>query len=223
MNKSIFILIFTVAIAACNNNNNNTSQEVKQDTAVTDSNGVAVPSAPIEDRTIVPANDSAVIPLTNQILADIKKKDYQKFAEYFHPTDGIRFSPYGYVDTVRDVHLSRDKFIQILKNNQQKLNWGSYDGSGDPIMLTVPAYFAKFVYDVDFLKPEKSSLNKSIGFGNSLNNLEKVYPGCPFTERHFSGFEKKYEGMDWRSLRLVFKKYSGKYYLVGVVHDQWTI
>ncbi len=29
--------------------------------------------------------------------------------------------------------------------------------------------------------------------------------------------------MDWCSLRLVFEKWGAQYYLVGVVHDQWTI
>jgi len=221
MNKSIIIFILAFFLVACNNNSS--EQDNKQDTAVTAGSDSVVPSPVNEESSIVPANDSAVLPLTNQILADIKKKDYLKFSEYIHPADGIRFSPYGYIDSAEDVHLSGDQFVEILKNKQQKLNWGSYDGSGDTILLTVPAYFARFVYDVDFLKPEKSSLNKFIGFGNSLNNLQKIYPGCPFTERHFSGFDKKYEGMDWRSLRLVFKKHAGKYYLVGVVHDQWTI
>jgi hypothetical protein len=29
--------------------------------------------------------------------------------------------------------------------------------------------------------------------------------------------------MDWRSLRLVFEEQGGSWYLVGIVHDQWTI
>jgi len=29
--------------------------------------------------------------------------------------------------------------------------------------------------------------------------------------------------MDWRSLKLVFKEKDGNWYLVGVVHDEWTI
>jgi UDP-N-acetyl-2-amino-2-deoxyglucuronate dehydrogenase len=31
------------------------------------------------------------------------------------------------------------------------------------------------------------------------------------------------EGMDWRSLRLVFEKKNDIWYLVGIIHDQWTI
>lgn len=44
-----------------------------------------------------------------------------------------------------------------------------------------------------------------------------------YVEYHFPGFEKKYEGKDWKSLRLVFEKKNDRWYLVGIVHDQWTI
>jgi hypothetical protein len=79
------------------------------------------------------------------------------------------------------------------------------------------------VYDVDFIKPENFKVNDFIGLGNSLNNLSSVYKDCDFTESHFSGFDEKYGGMDWRSLRLVFKERNKRFYLVGVVHDEWTI
>ncbi len=62
-----------------------------------------------------------------------------------------------------------------------------------------------------------------IGSSNSLNNLETVYNGCNFTESYFSGFDKKFEGMDWSSLRLVFKKHLDRFYLIAIVHDKWTI
>jgi hypothetical protein len=41
--------------------------------------------------------------------------------------------------------------------------------------------------------------------------------------REQSGFDPEYEGMDWRSLRLVFEKKNDIWYLVGIIHDQWTI
>lgn len=30
-------------------------------------------------------------------------------------------------------------------------------------------------------------------------------------------------GNDWRALRLVFELVDGRYYLVGIIHDEWTI
>ncbi len=111
----------------------------------------------------------------------------------------------------------------MAKSDQDMIVWGEFDGTGDPIKMTLHNYIQRFVYDVDFAKPETRRVNEFIGSGNSLNNLDSVYKNCDFTESHFSGFEKKYEGHDWRTLRLVFKERNGKYFLVGIVHDEWTI
>ena len=173
-------------------------------------------------QTITAVNrDSIILTLTKQVLTSIKNKDYKKFADFIHPTLGVRFSPYAYIDTTGNL-FSRAKFLHEIKT-QNKFDWGSYDGSGDTILLTVESYFSRFVYNADFLNAEKTSLNKSIGGGNSLNNLETVYKSCDFTESYFSGFDKKFGGMDWCCLRLVFKKHLDKFYLIAIVHDQWTI
>ena len=42
-------------------------------------------------------------------------------------------------------------------------------------------------------------------------------------EYHFPGIDPKFEGMDWRSLRLVFEQKNCTWYLVGIIHAQWTI
>jgi hypothetical protein len=167
-------------------------------------------------------NDSLLLSLTKQVLQVVKGRRYKDLTPYIHPVSGIRFSPYAYIDTASDQQFTKASWPKALKS-QAPLTWGSYDGSGDAITLTLPGYFRKFVYDVDFLNAEQVSVNKMIGGGNSLNNLEAAYPGCHFTESYFSGFDKKLEGMDWRTLRLVFKKLGNRYYLVGIVHDQWTI
>lgn len=173
---------------------------------------------------VAPKKDSVLLQLTNDILKEIKSKNYSALANFIDPASGIRFSPYGFVDTVNDVTFSKEKFAeQATKTKQDQILWGEFDGSGEPINMMLNEYMQKFVYDVDFAKPEKQKVNDFISTGNSLNNLLAVYRGCDFTESHFSGFEKKYEGMDWRSLRLVFKQTNGKYWLVGIVHDQWTI
>jgi hypothetical protein len=164
-----------------------------------------------------------ILNLSAKILAVLRTKDYQQLAPYIHPDEGVRFSPYGFVDTAHDLRFTPAAFSETLKKKPSvKLLWGFYDGSGDSIRLTVPEYFGKFVYDVDFLHAEKTSLDSIIGRGNSLINLPQVYPNTVFTESHFSGFDKKYDGMDWRSLRLVYKQKGQQFYLVGIVHDQWT-
>ncbi len=168
--------------------------------------------------------DSILLKLTRDILSALKNKNYSAFANYIDPVSGIRFSPYGFVDTIHDIRLSKRAFIaEVGDAAPEMMTWGQFAGTGDPIKMTMNNYIQRFVYDVDFSKPEKREVNKFIGSGNSLNNLQAVYKECDFTESHFPGFDEKYKGMDWKSLRLVFKERKKKFYLVGIVHDEWTI
>ena len=155
------------------------------------------------------------------ILILLKNKDYKKFAIHIHPTDGIRFSPYGFVNIKKDQFFTKKNFLQLV-NSRKALVWGNYDGSGDEIKLNFADYYSKFIYDADFLFAEKISFNKILSKGNSKNNLNDVYKDCYFAENYFHGFDPKLNGIDWTSLKLVFKKFNSKYFLVGIVHDQWT-
>ncbi len=167
--------------------------------------------------------DSLLLLRTKQVLTIIKDKRYKDLVAYIHPESGVRFSAYAFVDTAGDLRFTKTSWLKALEKPGTLFNWGSYDGSGDVIMLSISDYFGKFVYDVDFLNVERVSVNEMIGGGNSLNNLEAVYKNSDFTESYFPGSDQKLEGMDWRTLRLVFKQLKGKYYLTGIVHDQWTI
>jgi hypothetical protein len=176
----------------------------------------------IQNEIVTVNKDSIILKLTIQVLTSIKNNDFDSFSKFFHPTLGVRFSPYAFIDTIKDVKISALEFIKLTKK-QNAINWGSYDGSGDIISLNINEYLKKFVYNADYLNSEKKSLNKIINTGNTINNIDSVYKNCDFTENHFSGIDKKFEGIDWCSLRLVYMKYNDNYYLVGVIHDQWTI
>ena len=205
---TLFLLLSVSILISCDYKQTNPDQLNTQDST-------QVASADLD-------HDTILLNLTQHALKIIQNQDYTGFAELIHPTAGLRFSPYANIDTTRDVRLSRDQFLAGLKADNQ-LNWGNYDGSGNPIALTIPDYFGHFVYDHDFLNAEQVSFNQSIGSGNSNDNLKKVYTTSDFTESHFPGFVKALEGQDWSSLRLVFGKNLDKYYLIGIVHDQWTI
>ena len=56
-----------------------------------------------------------------------------------------------------------------------------------------------------------------------INNIKEAYPNGQFVEFHITGLEPKYEGIDWRSLKLVFEDVNGTLYLVGIIHSEWTI
>ena len=156
-------------------------------------------------------------------LEIIKNRDFAALAEVAHPS-GVRFSPYGHVNTGEggDLVFSPEQ-IAVFGTDETRYTWGSYDGTGFPIELTPREYFDEFVYTADFVNAETVSYNEIAHSGNTLENQFEVYPNAIIVEYHFSGFDPQYEGLDWQSLRLAFEEHQGTWYLVGVIHNQWTI
>lgn len=158
--------------------------------------------------------------VNDEILQVLKNKNYKKLAEYIHPEKGVRFSMYAFVNPKEDKTFSKADF-EKYQPTKNIFIWGVHDGSGDLYKETINDYLGKWVFSKDFTTAQ-FSLDKFQGEGNSLNNLEKVYPKNSFTENYIKGSEKNGE-MDWKTLRFVFEEFQGKYYLVGVINDQWTI
>lgn len=155
------------------------------------------------------------------VINALAEKDMAFLANFVHPQRGLRFSPYAFVREEHQVFMPNE--LPTLVSSEEVYTWGAYDGTGDPIDLTFDDYYQEFVYSSDFANPEQMGVDERIGQGNSINNIDEFYPGSSFVEYHFSGFEEEYEGMDWESLRLVFVQEDGAWWLVGIVHDEWTI
>jgi hypothetical protein len=163
-----------------------------------------------------------VVPgLADRVARGLGDRDIGAVAQAVHPTKGVRFSPYAYV-CERDLVFGAALLDDLLTDRTRYL-WGVYDGSGEPIELTFADYYDDFIYDQDFANAEQVGYDEAVGQGNTINNIGKFYPDAVFVEYHFSGFDPQYGGMDWVSLRLVFEQQEGVWYLVGVVHDEWTI
>ncbi|MCX6824390.1 MAG: hypothetical protein NT085_04670 [candidate division SR1 bacterium] len=157
----------------------------------------------------------------NSVLIALKNEDFATLAT-FVGSQGIRFSPYGHINTGTDVILDK----QIIENAltiSRSYVWGTTDGKGDPIDLGIGQYFEKFVNDADYAHAPTVLYNTSIQRGNTINNIAQVYQGKSRVEYYFSGFDAQYEGMDWKSLTLVFEHVGGQWYIIGVIHGSRTI
>lgn len=152
----------------------------------------------------------------------IKNKDLNGLSTLVHPTKGLRFTPYPHVDLQKDKVFTAQE-VAGLAANTTVYQWGIYDGKGDPIELTYSEYHKRFVYDHDFLTAPMVGKNHAIGTGNTIDNVKQAYPAGQFVEFHFPGFDPQYAGIDWSSLKLVFEQQGSIWYLVGIVHGQWTI
>ncbi|WP_339811787.1 hypothetical protein MKY63_04910 [Paenibacillus sp. FSL R7-0189] len=157
------------------------------------------------------------------VMNSIKNKDMKQLAAWVHRDKGLRFSPYAYVDTKNDLVFTQEE-VEGLMNDSTKRVWRTFAGSGDLIELTFADYYKRFVYDADFIQKAEIAVNKGLGQGTTINNLNEVYPKeqYDFVEYHIAGIDPSVEGMDWRSLRLVFEKIGEDHALVGIIHDQWT-
>lgn len=156
----------------------------------------------------------------DELLQALKVGYYDVFANYIHPEKGVRFSMYAFVNRNEDKHFSKIDFEKYLPT-KTIFTWGSRDGSGEIYKATINQYLNNWVFRKDFTKSEYA-FDKFLGNGNSLNNLKEIYPNTNFTENYISGSEK-YGGMDWKALRFVFEEFEGKYYVIAVINDEWTI
>jgi hypothetical protein len=179
------------------------------------------PTAPIVVYTVTPSSlQQEVLDRASEVILMLKNKDMVTLSEFVHPLLGLRFSPYAFVNDTDQV-FSANQVAGLFTNNTV-FTWGNYDGSGASIELTFVEYYFQFIYDVDFSAAPQVALNHRLGEGNSLDNAQEYYPGSMVVEYYFPGFDPQYEGMDWRSLRLIFLKDNDNWYLTCIIHDQWT-
>lgn len=235
---TIIILIFSLLLVACSSSNPKDTNENDQDK----SNNQTVDNSELEELKeemddLKKANEDLILELGSlnnpsqqqgliynslQVMEALKDKDYQELSNHVHPTKGVRFSPYFFVDSQNNQLLTAQD-IENLNQNNTVLNWGSFDGSGDPIDLDFNDYYDRFIYDEDYINPHIMGINTAIGMGNIIDNVSIEYPDGDYVEYHLTGFDQQYDGMDWRSLRLIFEEDGGIWYLVGIVHGEWTI
>jgi hypothetical protein len=176
-----------------------------------------------EDGIITPEVAQGVIEQkADKLIQAISEKDTEIIGEFTHPVKGVRFTPYTYVSLEQDRVFSKEKVENFFKDQNIYL-WGYYDGIGDEISLTPSEYYEDFIYSQDFKNAEKVGYNEVLSSGNMMENQFEVYENPIIVEYYFSGFDEKYAGIDWKSLRLVFEQYQNDWKLVGIIHNQWTI
>lgn len=161
-----------------------------------------------------------VMKASKQAVLALKTKNMAKLAALAHPLKGVRFSPYGYIDKKTNLIFKRAQ-ISGLWNNRKIYDWGPHDALDENIKMRFSKYYAGFIYDRDFAKAPRVGYNNVVQRGNAIVDVAEQYPKGKFVEYNFP---ESADGnvMGWNSLRLVFEKQGGKWYLVGISHDEWT-
>ena len=167
----------------------------------------------------IPPKTQALLQAMDAALA-LRSGDLAALADMAHPSQGVRFSPYAFVQE-GDVVLSAEELRGALQEDATR-RWGWWDGSGEPIEMSFADYYRNFVYDADFADLGWISLDWAMSGGNTIDNSREFYPGAVIVEFYHPG-SAEFTGMDWSALRLVFQQAGERWYLVGVIHASWTI
>jgi hypothetical protein len=158
-----------------------------------------------------------------EVVEALKRRDMVTVARYAHPTMGVLFAPYAYLEPSEHQIWTVTTLPRWFRDTQTRI-WGAEDGTGFPIERTPAQYYERFVFPRDFTAGAKISVNDDQAKGNSINNAASLYPDGVRVEFYLPPTQTP-EGpnIDWRALRLVFVPVGGEPKLVAVVHDQWTI
>lgn len=171
--------------------------------------------------TIKPTIAKELISEKSSLILDcIANKDTENLKKYIHPRYGVRFTPYITVDSEDLIFYQED--MKEFFIDEKDYVWGAYDGFGEDITLTKTAYYDKFVYDIDYSNLKDIGYNAVLSRSNNLENQFAYYHDSIIVEYFFKGSEE-YSNMDFSGLRLVFQEYNEEWYLVGIIHSQWTI
>lgn len=159
--------------------------------------------------------------VSENIIGLLKDMNFTWLKTYIHPAKWVLFSPYEYIDKNRVITFSTWTITDI-SNDNKIYTWWTDAASWNPINLSLSGYYKKFIYDVDFSKAPVKNYWENFQRWSINNNVQQVFPNWFITEYYFTGFDVKYEWMDWRSLRLILEPLNWNWYLVWVVHWQWT-
>ncbi len=166
--------------------------------------------------------EQVLLARARRALRAFKQRDAASLAALTHPTKGVRFSPYGYVLVERERVLTRQQ-VRRLFTDRRRYAWGEDDATGETLKLSGRQYIARRVYDHDFLRAPQVFYNQVVFGGTTMpNNVAEAYPHAVFVTFHFPNTNPE-GAQDWTSLCLGFEEHHGKWYLVAVVHNVWTI
>ena len=167
------------------------------------------------------SNNSDLVDLALDVAGYIKNKDYESLSSVVHPSLGVVFIPYSTVDFSSNKRFSASE-VALFGGSTTTYVWGVMDGTGNPIEMTPSAYFARFVFNVDYTQASIIGVNRIVQSGNALENVTDEFPNSKFIDLYYTG-STEYNNLDWSTLRLVFEEFDGEYMLTAIIHSEWTV
>ncbi len=138
------------------------------------------------------------------------------FLNSIHPKKGVRMTWNTHFNIRGDTLFRRSDIKRYIKNPSKKIFWGYTDGKRDEVYLNLRDYMIKLTRPINNISKIKK-----------LKNLKRFH--CP-PKHKCRGYEvfwidenSKTKYYDWLGLVVIVEKYRGKWYVVGLLRDRWTI
>ncbi|MDN3448980.1 S-layer homology domain-containing protein [Planococcus sp. APC 3906] len=157
----------------------------------------------------------------NDILADLKAKNFESVADYVSADEGIVFCPYsgGCMGDDSGVSFTKAETANFMEDSEEYL-WGYQDGSGFPIELTPAQYYDEYLMDAVYNEKERYGITEQ---PMTMEQIHERFPDATIVEFYYPGTQQ-YDFMDWQNLNMVFAKdSSGEWHLIAIVNNRWTI
>ena len=136
--------------------------------------------------------------------------------EYIHPVKGLVLTWNVLFGGKSDIHFNIEDIVPIRDFDKEKIYWGRTYGKGDDVYMSLYSYFKILTRPIRAItKVEK--LKNLKGFENHSSTNQIGYEVFWINEKSDT---KEY---DYLGLVVILEEYLGKWYVVGLLRDRWTI
>lgn len=178
--------------------------------------------SPTVSPTLDMTDNTLLLEVASDVIAALQDQDYDALGTLTHPVKGVVFTPYSTVDLDANLTFAGSQLASLLKSDKTYV-WGTTDGKGEPLEMTMSEYHTRYLYNADFANAPMLGIDQILGSGNALENVKEVFPQGRFVEYFFPGLNPEHNGFDWCGLKLVFEVHDNQFYLVALIHSEWTV
>jgi hypothetical protein len=145
----------------------------------------------------------------------IAERNISKLATLIHPKNGILLSEKpAFGDGSR--HYTRQSLLAAYPKSEELL-WGHDDAKGDPIRKSLFNYFEDILPTLGGL----TRIDKESGSWRHFDR--KLFPQIAGYSLRWINPHSATRDYDWRGVVITLAPYRGKWYVVGLLRDYWTI
>ena len=180
------------------------------------------PPSPVADLVEQPlADDAGLYEAADEIRRALLSEDGPRIPSSHLPDDGVVISTDAYVDPVAGNRVVVDEADLATGADRLRI-WGYTDGIGSPIVDSVDGYLSRYRRSMALLDPDVVGIDERVGLGNTVANLSEVFPQARVVEFHRRG-RGELADFNWSSVRLALQQVDGRWELVAITSDSWTV